>query len=218
VSTLVATRDVPSEDVVAGRTRIADDHELAARYPDCWKRDVYSDSVHRGAGVPPVNGKPGQAENRRVLNKATQAPTRGTEVAAVALRPDGSRTRRDIDRVVLGKGMLTPTRSFERNGEKFVANVNRVAPEAAVCRDPEAARLLRPCWEEEYDARVVELFERSTGQRWDPRPGHSLTPARASASSSRPLYGTPEYEASRRPRRDGDASFVGPILTQWMKR
>jgi hypothetical protein len=124
VSTLVATRDVPSEDVVAGRTRIADDHELAARYPDCWKRDVYSDSVHRGAGVPPVNGKPGQAENRRVLNKATQGPTRGTEVAAVALRPDGSRTRRDIDRVVLGKGMLTPTRSFERNGEKFVANVN----------------------------------------------------------------------------------------------
>jgi hypothetical protein len=216
VSTLVATRDIPEEDVERGLTRVAEDHELVRRYPDAFKRDAYSDSVQRGAGLPPVNGKPDEVD-RGIASKATRGPA-GVEMAANTRKPDGGEARRDVERVVLGKGKLTPIRNFEWNGEKFVGGVTRVAPEAAVCRDPEAARLLRPCWEEEYDARVVELFERSTGLRWDPRPGHSPTPARAPASSSTPLYGTPEYEASRRPRRDGDASFVGPILSQWIKR
>jgi hypothetical protein len=158
----------------------------------------------------------------QTVSKTTQSPPRGTELAANTRKPDGGESRRDVERVILGKGTLTPTRSFRWRGEEYVAGRTRVAPDADVCRDPRAVELLEPTWDGEHRPDVIEVYE-STGRRWNPRVAAALepSPARAPArtpASSRPLYGSPEYHGSRRPRRDGDASFVGPILTQWIKR
>lgn len=58
MSTLIATHDIPGEDVRAGRTRVVADHELVRRHPSAWKRDAYTDTAYRGRGLPPVNGRP----------------------------------------------------------------------------------------------------------------------------------------------------------------
>jgi hypothetical protein len=141
-------------------------------------------------------------------------------------------------RVVVGAGMLEPIKTFRWNGETFTAGLTRVSPAHPVCSS-EAAALLVPCWSKEDDPRVLEVYERATGRRWDAATSRASAPTRTTATS-RPLYGTPEYhrlygtpkyhrhrerpQDDDRPRDDGAAAkailqrhyasvmFVGPKL------
>jgi hypothetical protein len=137
-----------------------------------------------------------------------------------------SRPRVLRGRVVVGAGMLEPTRTFRWRGETFTAGLTRVSPAHPVCSS-EAAALLVPCWSKEDDPRVLEVYERATGRRWDAT-SRASAPTRTTAGSI-PLYGTPEYHRQRlqddgRPQDDGAAAkailqrhhapvmFVGPKL------
>jgi hypothetical protein len=132
-------------------------------------------------------------------------------------------------RVLVGAGMLEPIKTFRWRGETFTAGRTRVAPEHPVCSS-EAAKLLVPCYSKEDDPRVLEVYERATGRRWDAATSRASAPARTTAGSI-PLYGTPEYHRHRerpqddnRPQDDGAAAkailqrhyasvmFVGPKL------
>jgi hypothetical protein len=123
-------------------------------------------------------------------------------------------------RVLVGAGMLEPIKTFRWRGETFTAGLTRVAPTHPVCSS-EAAALLVPCYSKEDDPRVLEVYERATGRRWDAT-SRANAPARTSVNSpSRtPLYGEPGYSSGpgSSPPRESDASFLGPILSQWMRK
>jgi hypothetical protein len=77
------------------------------------------------------------------------------------------------------------------------AGRTRIGPEHDVCRDPEAAALLVPCWSKETDPAVIEILER-TGRSWV-----AVETGRTTAAPKprrTPLYGV-DYARARR-RRD----------------
>jgi hypothetical protein len=136
-------------------------------------------------------------------------PERTETVAHGSARPRVLRGK-----VLVGAGMLEPTRTFTWRGENFTAGKTRVAPEHPVCAS-EAAALLVPCWSKEDDPRVLEVYERATGRRWDAT-SRASAPTRTTAGAE-PLYGTPEYHRHRQRLEDDGAAPEGSRTSKGAK-
>jgi hypothetical protein len=78
---------------------------------------------------------------------------------------DGGRgPRRSVRRVLNGEGRLTPERDFTWNGERYRANVTRVAPDHPVTQS-EHAHLLTPAYAKESGYAVLTFLERVRGRK-----------------------------------------------------
>jgi hypothetical protein len=79
----------------------------------------------------------------------------------------------------------------------------------------EAPAPLIPCYSKEDDPRVLEVYERATGRRWDAT-SRASAPTRTTAGAE-PLYGTPEYHRHRQRLEDDGAAPEGSRTSKGAK-
>lgn len=123
---LEATRDMPSYDVVRGRTRVSADHPLARRYPDAFKEatDGPGDEVRTSGPRPGCDCRLREGSSKRSSTRSRRARLPLAEEVAVR-----DRTLAEFD---------TPDRVESTSGrrsrqfwEATAAALDRLDPEGA---------------------------------------------------------------------------------------